>query len=220
GAPEEGNLISSIISDGDFSLELYSGATAQEKILSDVSAPGTLHIATHGFFLAPESGLEQRLVTARRGTALTPPPPMDNPLLRAGLAFAGANRKIPYLGEIDNRNDGILTAFEILGLDLSPTALVVLSACETGLGEIHEGEGVYGLRRSFQEAGAGTVISSLWEISDAGTSVLMEGFYGRLLDGESPADALRNVQLELLDSPAWQHPYIWASFTTVVDSPL
>ena len=138
--------------------------------------------------------------------------------MRAGLAFAGANRNLQYIGDIDNRNDGILTAFEILSLDLADTHLVVLSACETGLGEIHEGEGVYGLRRSFQEAGAGDVISSLWEISDDGTSVMMQGFYQYLLQGKQPADALRQVQLDLLDSPVWGHPYIWASFVTVVES--
>jgi len=83
------------------------------------------------------------------------------------------------------------------------------------LGEIHEGEGVYGLRRSFQEAGAAAVVNSLWEVSDAGTQALMIGLYQRMLEGESTHEALRNTQLEMLDSDEWNYPYVWSAFFMV-----
>ncbi len=216
GAVEEGQLISEIIRGSGHSLQYYSGRDAQEIILADaVEAPELLHIATHGFFLEQESRLSNRLFKSQRSIERHIPPPMDNPLLRAGLVFAGINVNAPYLGDIDNRNDGILTAMEILALKLNGTQLVVLSACETGLGEIHEGEGVYGLRRSFQEAGALSVISSLWQVSDAGTREFMANFYDRLMTGKDPRTALREVQLALLKSPVWGTPYIWSAFMIV-----
>jgi len=103
----------------------------------------------------------------------------------------------------------------VLSLDLSGTRLVVLSACETGLGEIHEGEGVYGLRRSFQEAGVAEVISSLWEVSDAGTQALMTDLYARILQGTPAREALRDVQIAMIDSPEWGYPYVWSAFMIV-----
>jgi len=131
------------------------------------------------------------------------------------LAFAGINKKAPLLGEIDPGNDGVLTALEVLDLQLSGTHLVVLSACETGLGEIHEGEGVYGLRRAFQEAGVAEVVNSLWEVSDAGTQALMSAFYSRMMTGQTAREALRGAQLELKDSNLWRSPYVWSAFMMV-----
>ena len=103
----------------------------------------------------------------------------------------------------------------MLALDLTGTQLAVLSACETGLGEIHEGEGVYGLRRAFQEAGVDQVVTSLWEVSDAGTQALMTAMYQRLLEGMPPRQALRDAQRELMDSPRWGYPYVWSAFMIV-----
>jgi len=151
----------------DRNTAIFSQRVAEEKLLRKMSAPPeVLHIATHGFFLKEDEKLKKRLKGLSRGSSSVPPP-ADNPLLRAGLAFAGLNANASMLGEIDTDNDGVLTAMEVLSLDLAGTQLVVLSACETGLGEIHEGEGVYGLRRSFQEAGVKNVIKSFWEVSDA-----------------------------------------------------
>jgi CHAT domain-containing protein len=135
--------------------------------------------------------------------------------LRAGLAFAGLNANAPLLGEIDTDNDGVLTAMEILSLDLTGTQLVVLSACETGLGEIHEGEGVYGLRRSFQEAGVNSVINSFWEVSDDGTQLLMSKFYDKYLSGTPPRQALRKARLEMVESMRWSAPFYWSAFVMV-----
>lgn len=213
GAEKEGEIIKQQVVQKNAPNTEYFGKAAQEEVLSDLDRPPEiLHMATHGFFLKASNELRKRLLKVQRGTDEFVPPPGDNPLLRAGLAFAGVNTNAPYLGDIDTNNDGVLTALEVLGLDLSGTQLVVLSACETGLGEIHEGEGVYGLRRAFQEAGVAEVISSLWEVSDAGTQALMTDFYNKLLAGEPARQALRETQLAMLDSPRWGYPYIWSAF--------
>jgi CHAT domain-containing protein/Flp pilus assembly protein TadD len=216
GAEEEGKIIIEQVVSNDGSSDNFFGNDAQEQILFDMnSAPEILHVATHGFFLKPDEGLRKRLLKAMRGTENHVPPPGDNPMLRAGLAFAGINTNAQFLGDIETTNDGVLTALEVLDLNLSGTKLVVLSACETGLGEIHEGEGVYGLRRSFQEAGVAEVISSLWEVSDAGTQALMTDFYDRMLNGMPAREAMRETQLEMIEDPQWGYPYIWSAFMIV-----
>lgn len=216
GAELEGNLISEQVSSSGGEPVIYTRREAEEAILASLDAPPrVLHVATHGFFLEPDEELRQRLLKAQRSIDVQIPPPGDNPLLRAGLAFAGINSNAPFLGEIDTTNDGILTALEVLSLDLTGTELAVLSACETGLGEIHEGEGVYGLRRAFQEAGVDQVVTSLWEVSDAGTQALMTAMYERLLEGMEPREALRDAQRELMDSPRWGYPYVWSAFMIV-----
>lgn len=216
GAEKEGAIIVTKAASYNIALDSFTQAKAQERVISELEqAPSVLHIASHGFFLKANETLTKRLLKQQRGSGAQTPPPGDNPLLRAGLAFAGINANAPYLGSINTQNDGILTALEVLGLNLSGTKLVVLSACETGLGEIHEGEGIYGLRRAFQEAGVAEIVSSLWEVSDSGTQALMTGFYDKVLAGMPPRDALRQVQLELIDSVEWGYPYVWASFMMV-----
>ena len=185
GAEREGKEIDDLCKK-ERSTNLYLKNQAEEELLRHMKqSPDILHIATHVFFLKSQENLTRRLVKLQR--SMDPlkliPPPGDNPLLRAGLAFAGINNNAQFLGEIDTDNDGVLTAIEVLGLNLYGTRLVVLSACETGLGEIHAGEGVYGLRRAFQEAGARTVINSLWEVSDQGTQRLMTALYKNILSG-------------------------------------
>jgi len=209
GAEREGQEIDALCKK-ERSTKLYLKTQAEEELLRHMNqAPDILHIATHGFFLKSQENLTKRLVKLQR--SMDPlkliPPPGDNPLLRAGLAFAGINKNAQFLGEIDTDNDGVLTAIEVLGLNLFGTRLVVLSACETGLGEVHVGEGVYGLRRAFQEAGARTVINSLWEVSDQGTQ--------RLMTALSVRKAFRNAQLGMKNSIMWSHPYIWSAFFMV-----
>ncbi|RAU22690.1 hypothetical protein CU669_08435 [Paramagnetospirillum kuznetsovii] len=216
GAEKEGQLIQKTVEGQGKPTTIHSKADAQERVLRDMSEPPeVLHIATHGFFLKSDDTLRKRLLKLQRSSDFQFPPPGDNPLLRAGLAFAGINSNAAVLGEIDTDNDGVLTALEVLSLDLTGTRLAILSACETGLGEIHEGEGVYGLRRAFQEAGAQSVVSSLWEVSDAGTQTLMAALYKRLLAGKTPHDALREAQLEMLRNSQWSMPYIWSAFFMV-----
>ncbi|MGF1496962.1 MAG: CHAT domain-containing protein, partial [Elainellaceae cyanobacterium] len=127
-------------------------------------------------------------------------------LLRSGLALAGFNPR--QSGD----EDGVLTALEASGLNLYGTELVVLSACETGVGSVANGDGVYGLRRAFVIAGADSLLMSLWKVSDDGTADLMTRYYQRLLNGEGRSDALRATQLEMLQTPDYEHPFFWASF--------
>ncbi|WP_159787011.1 CHAT domain-containing protein [Sodalinema gerasimenkoae] len=195
-------------------------AEATENALKQVQAPSILHLATHGFFLqdvefVPPQPMtdftrgEIELVTAGGFGSFVAPPSdrptsSENPLLRSGLAFAGFNTRDSE-GE-----DGVLTALEVVGLDLRGTRLVVMSACETGVGDVANGEGVYGLRRAFVMAGAESQLMSLWKVADEETADLMGDYYQRLLAGEGRSEALREVQLDWLSRGA--HPYYWASF--------
>lgn len=215
GAEEEGLQVKELAEKGQGQSIIYLQREAEENKLRGITkAPEKLHIATHGFFLKAEERLKKRLLSLNRGGTMLTPPPGDNPLLRAGLAFAGINANAPFLGEIDTDNDGVLTAMEVLSLNLTGTQLVVLSACETGVGEIHAGEGVYGLRRSFQEAGVKSVVNSLWPVSDEGTRRLMTAFYTHLYEGKEARVALKEAQLSMIDS-SWNNPYYWAAFVLV-----
>ena len=138
----------------------------------------------------------------------------DHPMIRSGLILAGANYAWKTGRPLGNREDGILTAYEISQTDLRNTELVVLSACETGLGHIEGNEGVYGLQRAFKIAGAKTLVMSLWQVPDYQTQELMTVFYGKLLTEKLPARlALRAAQ----DEMRRQHyePYYWAGFVVV-----
>jgi CHAT domain-containing protein len=131
-------------------------------------------------------------------------------LLRSGLALAGANAK-----QSAGSNDGILTAAEAAQVDLEGTQLVVLSACETGLGSVDTSEGVYGLRRALVLAGAQAQLTSLWKVADTATQELMLDYYKRLLNGEGRASALRNSQTAMMANPEHRHPYYWAAFIPI-----
>lgn len=131
---------------------------------------------------------------------------VDNPLLRSGLALAGANQ-----GRSGD-DDGVLTALEASALDLWGTKLVVLSACDTGVGEVKNGDGVYGLRRALFLAGTESQLMSLWPVSDRSTRDLMIRYYEALVQDVGRGEALRRVQLQMLRSKVHSHPYYWASF--------
>ncbi|WP_437760916.1 CHAT domain-containing protein [Sorangium sp. So ce1389] len=189
------------------------GADATEGALKALRGPRLLHIVTHGFFLPvqrePHGPLVQLPLDVDSpglggwGSGL---PRLETPLLRSGLALAGANR--PVAGG----DDGILTALEASQLDLNGTKLVVLAACETGVGDVRGGDGVYGLRRALVIAGAETQVMSLWKVSDDATRELMQAYYGRLLAGGGRGEALRQAQLAMLAIPERAHPFYWASF--------
>jgi CHAT domain-containing protein len=209
GTAEEADALSKLLTDA----RILRGTKATEDALKKVRGPRILHVATHGFFLPAEPPAAQPAEIATGG------PPLglfasqaagdsgpENPLLRSGLALAGANK----LASGDE--DGILTALEAAGLDLWGTQLVVLSACETGVGKVSEGDGVHGLRRALVIAGAETLVMSLWQVDDKATRELMTGYYERLASGEGRSEALRQVQLKMLRSERRSHPYYWASF--------
>jgi tetratricopeptide (TPR) repeat protein/CHAT domain-containing protein len=186
---------------------VLTGAAATETALKQVRGPRILHIATHGFFLPDQVSTARKDFFGGLGPfGLAPGALAENPLLRSGLVLAGAN--LPRSGD----DDGILTALEASALNLRGTRLVVLSACETGLGAVHRGEGVYGLRRAFAMAGAETQVMSLWRVEDAATRDLMVAYYRRLLAGGGRADALRQSQLEFAGTSARGHPFFWAAF--------
>lgn len=208
GTNEEAREVSSILKGA----QVYTGARALKSVVMQVRAPSILHIATHGFFLRKQGGAAGAappgVQSAARGSGNGSLALIDgDPLLRSGIALSGANGLNDGHGE-----NGILTAMEAAGLDLHGTRLVVLSACETGIGEVQNGEGVYGLRRSLVLAGAESQMISLWKVDDDATRELMIDFYRRLQAGTGRAEALRQVQLRMLKSEEHSHPFFWAGF--------
>lgn len=221
GTAQEAQSLSSVLPGA----KVASGAEATEEMVKGLHGPKVLHIATHGFFIdgsrsaargnraleldesaAPPAG------EAGKETKLDKYDPLNDPLLRSGLALSHAN-------ELDRKGqDGWLTAFEAMTLDLAGTQLVVLSACETGVGEVSPGEGVFGLRRALVVAGSQTQVMSLWKVDDEATRDLMVAYYKKLQASGGRSEALREVQLEMLSSPGRSHPYYWASFIPSGDS--
>jgi CHAT domain-containing protein/Tfp pilus assembly protein PilF len=194
------------------SVLLQSQAT--ETALKRIKSPRILHIATHGFFLSDQAAPLAEMRSAFGDDLLRLPERSLNewathikdPLLRSGLALSGAN--LAKSGD----DDGVLTALEAAGLDLRGTYLVVLSACDTGVGEIKNGEGVQGLRRALVLAGSESQVMSLWDVNDAATKELMIQYYRALVRGEERGEGLRQVQLRMLKSKHWHHPSNWAAF--------
>jgi CHAT domain-containing protein len=178
--------------------QLFLDEEASEENVKHIRSPKVLHIATHGFFWPQDAGIR------------------SNPLLRSGLLLAGAKKTLEGNRQSavrDKREDGVLTAYEVKELDLGGTDLVVLSACETGLGNQKNGEGVYGLQRSFIIAGAKTLIMSLWKVGDESTSELMTLFYKNWSNGESKITAFKNAQLKLREK--FSDPVDWGGFVLV-----
>jgi CHAT domain-containing protein/Tfp pilus assembly protein PilF len=207
GTHQEAEEIGALFAD----VHVFTDADASEGAVKSARAPWILHLATHAYFGAQDCAGQ--------------PQATDNPLLAAGLALVGANACQDGSG-----GDGVLTGEEIAGLDLYGTQLVVLSACDTGIGAlalrdekrlIGVRDGVYGLRRALMLAGAETQVVSLWKVNDLATQELMAAYYRALLQGRGRAEAMRQVQRAMLRSKERAHPYYWASFAVVgMDGPL
>ncbi len=214
GTQAESDSIQKIMQQLQQLVNVYTEKQASESTIKKEKSPRILHIATHGFFLEKLAIPEENELT--RGIQFNDRGKMavafvQNPLARSGLAFSYANQGIKGQKQADG-SDGILTALEVIDLNLAGTELVTLSACETGVGEISVGEGVYSLNRAFQEAGAKAVLSTLWSISDKGTKLFMQKFYQRFLNQQSAQQALRETQEEFKNSEQWNDPFFWAAF--------
>jgi CHAT domain-containing protein len=208
GAQEEGRRVALCFADPI----TWTGTALLESRVKAIRSPPILHLATHGFFLPdqqlnPKEGSPWAILgeaNQLRG------PGMENPMLRSGLALAGAQTwlekgKLPAEAE-----DGLLTAEDVTGMDLLGTELVVLSACDTGRGEVRAGEGVFGLRRAFEIAGARTIVMSMWKANDGATRDLMVSFYDELAKGSTKLDALRHACT--IVRKKYVHPAYWGAF--------
>lgn len=210
GTRVEVERIKRILAGSGWNAKSYLGDDAVEEVIKDIKSPSVLHIATHGFFLenAGDPGEEKVF-------GIEPLKAAANPLLRSGLMLAGADNTIQQLGtgRGQDDNDGILNAYEAMLLNLDNTDLVILSACETGLGEVVNGEGVYGLQRAFQIAGASAVVISLWQVSDEITQRLMENFYRNWIRTGNKTGAFQQAKMEIKKSfPA---PFYWGAFVMI-----
>jgi CHAT domain-containing protein/tetratricopeptide (TPR) repeat protein len=228
GAAAEAEDVRRALQDSPYGpVQTYMGAEALEEVFKALRPPRLLHIASHGFFLPdPKEDLKDREQAALLGSSLAETGGLarlrkiDNPLLRSGIVLAGANALFEETSPA-GVDDGWVTAEEIALMNLRGTELVVLSACETGLGDIKTGEGVYGLRRAFMYAGARTLVTSLFKVPDEQTRQMMRSFYGGLKAGNRKLAALHEAQLEMIRQRRQEHgaahPFFWASFVLVGD---
>ena len=212
GTKSEMDSINTVCINAGIQIVNVSDTVATEEAFKalDGKSPQILHLATHGFFLpVKESKSKTGSNTSSAENVFSV---QQNPMFRSGLVLAGANST--WKGEIipGRKEDGILTAYEIAQMDLSRTDLVVLSACNTALGDLKGNEGVIGLQRAFKLAGVKQMILSLWNVPDQQTVELMTMFYRNLINHESTKEALRNAQLKMKEK---YPPYYWAAFVVV-----
>lgn len=212
GTKIESDSVQKILQDGKWMVSRFLREEATEGNMKKIQHPRVLHIATHGYFLKDVKDRTEKVFGIQTGKVL------QNPLLRSGVILAGAAAIAKDSLAFSLKEDGILTAYEAVGLDLSGTDLVVLSACETGLGELMNGQGVYGLQRAFRQAGARSLIMSLWVIDDFATQELMTNFYREWLKDPSVQNkyaAFQKAQLQL--KKKYPHPYYWGAFVMLGD---
>jgi CHAT domain-containing protein len=190
-------------------LRNYQDKRALEEILFAVESPKVLHLATHGYFLKDEEAKE----LLNQGFDIqeiekTPGLRIENPMLRSGIVLAGVNASLR-----EGRDDGMVSAEKILGLRLKGTEIVVLSACETGVGDVRSGEGVFGLKRAFILSGAKTVVMSLWSVPSEETTELMTRFYTLMSEGKTKAEALGKAKMDMMKKK--ENPFYWGAFILV-----
>jgi CHAT domain-containing protein/Tfp pilus assembly protein PilF len=215
GTGLEVSAIASLMRQHGWKTDVYTGDQALKRVVEQAASPRVVHLATHGFFLS-----DQQAKTGASDLGDNRPSGLEDPMLRSGLYFAAADRTLagkPSPSELDN---GVLTALEASNLNLSGTRLVVLSACDTGRGDVKNGEGVFGLRRALEEAGAQAVLMSLWSVPDMETQDLMKRFYSKWLAGTEIHEALKEAQLELREEVKNEHdgedlPCYWGAFVLV-----
>ncbi len=199
GTGREVKNIGDLLNSKKWDAKIYQADNAQESILKATSNPRILHIATHGFFSSD-------IINSGN----------SNDFLNSGLLLAGSSNALYHKRNnlsLSDAEDGILTAYEAMNLNLDETELVVLSACETGLGTVKNGEGVYGLQRAFKVAGAQTIILSLWRVDDTTTQKLLGYFYQGWLQHQDKHRAFREAQIKLREE--YLFPYYWGAFVMI-----
>jgi CHAT domain-containing protein/Tfp pilus assembly protein PilF len=214
GTGAEVAAIAELMKGSGWKTGIYERDTALKSVVEQSESPRVVHLATHGFFLP-----DQTIKAGKRGVG-DKPSAFEDPMLRSGLYFAGADRTLAGIPAPSGLDNGVLTALEAGNLDLRGTELVVLSACNTGQGDVKNGEGVFGLRRALQEAGAQDVLMSLWSVPDKETLELMQRFYAKWLGGMEKHEALKQAQLEIREEVKSSHggkdlPFYWGAFILV-----
>jgi CHAT domain-containing protein len=206
GTKVEIDGINKILTSSGYKVSKREQKEASEGSLKAVKGPSLMHIATHGYFLADADlkGNDAMGVNAENAK--------NNPLLRSGLILSGvpASGQDKTSADLQSNDNGVLTAYEAMNLSLEGTDLIVLSACETGLGDVRAGEGVYGLQRAFLVAGANALIMSLWKVDDAATQQLMTNFYTNWTKSGNKQKAFKQAQLQLMTK--YKEPYYWGAF--------
>lgn len=222
GTKTESEKIEKILKDGNIAVKYFSNEMATEEEFKIIASNSDIiHIATHGFFypdpdllIIEDEQIEHGEVLFRggdRGFGVNSFVKNNNPLMRSGLVFAGAN-DVWNRKEKPDGDDGVLTAQEVAHIDMRKTKLAVMSACETGLGDIKGSEGVYGLQRAFKMAGVKHLIMSLWQVPDKETEEFMTFFYEKLIKSSDIKQAFNSTQKEMRQK---YDPYFWAAFVLI-----
>ncbi len=208
GTKKEIESISKLLQASGYKVTQHMAKNATEENIKEANGQGLIHIATHGFFSPEKESYDGSVFGIHNENA------SNNPLLRSGLIMAAVSEtNHENNADIVSEENGVLTAYEAMNLNLSGTSLVILSACETGLGEVKSGEGVYGLQRAFQVAGAETIIMSLWKVDDEATQLLMTNFYSIWIKSGNKQAAFKQAQLQLMKK--FPEPYFWGAFVMV-----
>src|SRR5208283_4538665 len=215
GTAIELSKVENLLKKQNWQVVVYERDRALVEAVRGVHHPRVLYLATHGFFESDQAIPHNGSATNQR-----PSSEFEEPMLRSGLYFAGADHGREGKLIPEGLGDGVLTAYEASTLDLHGTEMVVLSACETGLGKVEAGEGVFGLLRGFEEAGADSVVISMWKVPDTHTQQLMTAFYENwLVKHMEKHQALRQAQIALrsriTDHFGADLPYYWGAFVLV-----
>ena len=205
GTKVEIDGVSKVLKASGYQVKQFTQKLATEANLKSIKGPTLMHIATHGYFLKDVENMGSAFGISLENAN-------DNPLLRSGLMLAGAGTTVSgkRMPNLESNDNGILTAYEAMNLNLEGTDLIILSACETGLGDIKAGEGVYGLQRAFLVAGADALIMSLWKVDDAATQQLMANFYSNWIKLGNKQKAFKQAQMQLMAK--YKDPYYWGAF--------
>ncbi|MBL7724765.1 MAG: CHAT domain-containing protein [Chitinophagaceae bacterium] len=208
GTKAEVDAINKVLKSSGYQVAEFMQNDATEINLKSTTKISILHIATHGYFL-------KDVEKASWPIGVHADNARENVLLRSGLMLSGASEADRESAGLENKSNGVITSYEAMNLDLQGTNLVVLSACETGLGEVKAGEGVYGLQRAFLVAGADAIVMSLWKVDDVATQQLMNNFYTNLTKTGDKQKAFKQAQLQLMTK--FKEPFYWGAFVMMED---